>query len=139
MAGWSVTRRCGRRLRGRISCWPTDAQLLFDRLSVFAGSFDLDAAEAICAGDDLDSSIDDIVDLLGDLVDKSMVNAIRSERGTRYRLLETLRQYGEERLDDRGETAVVRDAHLGHFVTVALRLGQRWESRRSGRRRRPPR
>ncbi len=103
-----------------------DAQLLFDRLSVFAGSFDLAAAEVVCAGDDLDTY--DIVDLLGDLVDKSMVIASRTDSGTRYRLLETLRQYGEERLDDRGQTASVRDAHLHHFVEVALRLEQRWMS-----------
>jgi predicted ATPase/class 3 adenylate cyclase len=103
-----------------------DTQLLFDRLSVFAGTFDLAAAEAVCAGDDLDTY--DIVDLLGDLVDKSMVIASRTERGTRYRLLETLRQYGEERLDDRGDTAGVRDAHLRHFVDVAQRLEQQWQS-----------
>ena len=76
----------------------SDEQLLFDRLSVFAGSFDLAAAGEICAGDGLDGA--DIVDLVGGLVDKSMVIAVRSERGTRYRLLETLRQYGEECLDD---------------------------------------
>ncbi len=54
----------------------SDEQLLFDRLSVFAGTFDLAAAEAICARDCLDDT--DIVDLLGDLVDKSMVIAVRS-------------------------------------------------------------
>lgn len=103
-----------------------DAQVLFDRLSVFAGGFDLAAAEAVCAGDDLDTY--DIIDLLGDLVDKSMVIASRTDLGTRYRLLETLRQYGEERLDDRGETAGVRDAHLHHFVDVAQRLEQLWQT-----------
>ena len=111
----------------------TNARLLFDRLSVFAGSFDLAAAEAICAGDGLDDA--DIIDLLGDLVDKSMVLAIRSERGTRYRLLETLRQYAEERLDDCGATARLRDAHLavlrsaGRTARSSMeqpRPGQRW-------------
>jgi predicted ATPase/class 3 adenylate cyclase len=103
-----------------------EAQLLFDRLSVFAGSFDLAAAEAVCAGGDLD--IYDVVDLLGDLVDKSMVIAVRTDRGTRYRLLETLRQYGEERLDDRVETAAARDAHLSHFADVAQQLAKQWQS-----------
>jgi predicted ATPase/class 3 adenylate cyclase len=103
-----------------------DSQLLFDRLSVFAGTFDLAAAEAICADDAIDEY--DIVDLLGDLVDKSMVIAVRSDRGTRYRLLETLRQYGEERLADRGETAALRDAHLTHFLTRSEELDGQWHS-----------
>ncbi len=110
-----------------------DSQLLFDRLSVFAGTFDLAAAEAICGDDVIDEY--DIVDLLGDLVDKSMVIAVRSDRGTRYRLLETLRQYGEERLDDRGETAVLRDAHLAHFVGLVGRTSQPLGEPRAGGRR----
>ena len=104
----------------------SDEQLLFDRLSVFAGTFDLAAAEAICAGDGLDDT--DIVDLLGELVDKSMVIAVRSQRGTRYRLLETLRQYGEERLDERGTTASLRDAHLAYFCALAERIDRQWDS-----------
>jgi predicted ATPase/class 3 adenylate cyclase len=101
-----------------------ESQVLFDRLSVFAGSFDLAAAEAICAGDSIDEY--DVIDLLGDLVDKSMVIAVRSDSGTRYRLLETLRQYGEERLDDRGETGALRDAHLAHFASLSEELDGQW-------------
>lgn len=63
---------------------PEADQLLFDRLSVFAGGFDLRAAEAVCAGGDIDEY--DVIDLIGELVDKSMVVADRGESGTRYRL-----------------------------------------------------
>lgn len=92
-------------------------QLLFDRLSVFAGGFDLATAEAICADDTLDEL--DIIDLLSELVDKSMVIADRTGTATRYRLLETLRQYGEERLSDREQTAMLRDRHLAHYAELA--------------------
>jgi predicted ATPase/class 3 adenylate cyclase len=101
-------------------------RLLFDRISVFAGSFDVDAAESVCAGQGIDDL--DVIDLLGDLVDKSMLLADRGDLGTRYRLLETLRQYGEERLDDRGETAALRDAHLRHYTGVAITVHHRWLS-----------
>ena len=103
-------------------------QLLFDRLSVFAGTFDADAVEAVTPGGPVEEL--DVVDLLDGLVDKSMVIAGRTERGTRYRLLETLRQYGEERLADRGETTVLRDRHLTHFIDVAERTLQMWSSPR---------
>ena len=75
---------------------------LFDRLSVFAGTFDADAADAaesVATGGVVDEL--DVVDLSDSLVDKSMVVAERQPGGVRYRLLETLRQYGEERLTDR--------------------------------------
>ncbi len=105
-----------------------ETQLLFDRLSVFSGTFDLAAAEAICAGDGVDEY--DIVDLVADLVDKSMVITARSGNSTRYRLLETLRQYGEERLDDRADTAHRRDLHKAHYTGVARQLGDAWYTAR---------
>ena len=103
---------------------PEADQLLFDRLSAFAGGFDLRAAEAVCAGDDIDEY--DVIDLIGELVDKSMVVADRGESGTRYRLLETLRQYGEERLDDRGETSSIRSAHLAYFAVHVEQVHDTW-------------
>ena len=103
---------------------PEADRLLFDRLSVFAGGFDLRAAEAVCAGDDIDEY--DVIDLIGELVDKSMVVADRGESGTRYRLLETLRQYGEERLDDRGETSSLRSAHAAHFADRVEQIYDAW-------------
>jgi predicted ATPase len=81
---------------------------LFCRLAVFAGSFDLDAAEAVAAGPPLPPG--ELLGLLLGLVDKSMVTPV--EDGDRYRLFETLRQYGQARLADTGELAGVRDRHL---------------------------
>lgn len=103
----------------------SDAErVVFDRVSVFAGGFDLDAAEAVGADDEIDADV--VVDVLSSLVDKSMVIADRTGRSVRYRLLETLRQYGEERLADRGETGSVRDRHLAHYLhqARAMRLLQ---------------
>jgi predicted ATPase/class 3 adenylate cyclase len=99
---------------------------VFDRLSVFSGGFDLAAAEAIAAGGDVDR--DDVIDLLGALVGKSMITADRTKRETRYRLLETLRQYGEEQLDASGSSASVRDRHLAHYTTLVEQLFAQWES-----------
>jgi predicted ATPase/class 3 adenylate cyclase len=93
-------------------------RLLFDRLSVFAGTFDLAAVEAVCGvGEDLDPL--DVLDGLSALVDKSLVVTDHQARPARYRLLETLRQYGAERLDERAETDLLRSRHLAHYVDVA--------------------
>ncbi|GGO65235.1 LuxR C-terminal-related transcriptional regulator [Nonomuraea cavernae] len=83
-------------------------QVLLRRLSVFAGSFDLDLAEQVCA--ELPISGAEIVDLLGGLVDKSLVLCDESRR--RYRLLETIKRFAAERLAAAGEHEVVRDRHL---------------------------
>jgi tetratricopeptide (TPR) repeat protein len=87
---------------------PTE-QELFARVSVFAGGFGLDAAAAVCSLGRYDAQV---FDGLADLVDKSLVHADRSGITTRYRLLETLRQYGAERLAGSGEEAAVRNRHL---------------------------
>jgi predicted ATPase/DNA-binding SARP family transcriptional activator len=99
-------------------------QLLFDRLSVFAGSFDLAAAESIC-GDELIHK-DHVIDVISALVDKSMVTAERHPHAVHYRLLEILRQYGRSRLLDRGETAVIRARHFNHYADLARRANQMW-------------
>ena len=91
---------------------------VFDQLSVFAGSFDLRAAEMVCTADSIDES--DVVDLLSNLVDKSMVVAERHAFGTRYRLLETLREFGEDRLQHAGHTA---DAHERHLSSLRRSRG----------------
>ena len=93
-------------------------QLLFTRLSVFAGGFDLHATEAVCSGGDIDKR--DVWELLTSLVDKSLVEVESSASGTRYGLLETMREYGRERLHGDGDAAVVlARGHLEHYVVVA--------------------
>jgi predicted ATPase len=100
-----------------------------DRLSVFAGGCDLAAAEAVLASDGLDAL--DVVDVLGQLVDKSLVIADTEdpEGGIRYRLLETIRQYAQERLQDGGDTAAVRHRHADYYVGVAEITGPRLRRR----------
>jgi predicted ATPase/class 3 adenylate cyclase len=86
-----------------------DERRLFDRLSVLVGWFDLAAVEAVCCDDDLDEY--DVVDLLDSLIDRSMVLAASGPVGRRFRLLETLRQYGAERLAESGDTERIARAH----------------------------
>ena len=93
---------------------------LLRRLSVFAGGFAIDGAEAVGAGDDIAAS--DVLDLLGRLVEKSMVAFdVQHER---YRLLETVRQYALERLMAAGEEARSRDQHLRFHAALADRAGR---------------
>ena len=94
-------------------------QVLLGRLSVFAGGFGLDAAEAVCASGDLDAL--DIADLLGSLVDKSLVVAEPAGGSLRYRLLETIRLFAAERLVEAGDgaAAAAAAAHCAHFLAVA--------------------
>jgi predicted ATPase/DNA-binding SARP family transcriptional activator len=92
-------------------------QLLLRRLSVFARGFSLRAAEAVCAGDALAG--DEVLDVLGALVDKSLVLMEPGSDGARYRLLETVRQYGRARLQQAGEVDTLRARHGAYFVALA--------------------
>ncbi|MEU0567019.1 LuxR C-terminal-related transcriptional regulator [Nonomuraea sp. NPDC005983] len=93
---------------------------LWSRLSIFAGGFDLHAAEAVCASDGI--SGDSVVDLVASLVDKSIVSCEEHEGRVRYRLLETIRQYGQDRLRESGDRHALRARHqryYGHLVEQA--------------------
>jgi predicted ATPase len=95
-------------------------QRLLARLSVFAGGCTLEAAEVICSGDGIDP--DTVFDLLASLVARSLV--VTEEHGpeTRYRLLETIRQYGEERLTEAGETEWWQGRHADYYVAFLSRI-----------------
>jgi predicted ATPase len=104
---------------------PAAEQRLFRALSVFAGGWTLAAAERV-AGHKTDDF--DVLDLLSRLVDKSLVVVDRERDGEpRYRLLETVRQYGRERLTEDGEAPAVRRRHVTEFLTLAERAyGERF-------------
>jgi hypothetical protein len=89
---------------------------LLGRLSVFMGGWTVDAAEAVCGGQGVDT--EDVLDLLGRLVDKSLVEVVEGAGENRYRLLETVRQYAHERLVDAGESSTTRTAHRDWCCTM---------------------
>ena len=95
---------------------------VFDRLSVFWGGCTLAAAQAVCSGDSIDET--EVVDALSSLIDKSLVMADRHDHATRYRQLETVRQYAEERLVASGDADVVRERHARHFAAFARDAGR---------------
>lgn len=90
----------------------SDAErVLFRRLAVFAGGFTLAAAEAVCA--------EDVLDLLGRLVDKSLVSSRRPNEPARHTLLEVVRQYALDRLHEAGEWQQARARHAEYYVNLA--------------------
>ncbi len=103
--------------------------LLFDRLSVFVGGFSLDSVIEVCASGDLDEEIApidpmDVLDLVMSLVDKSMVMTERGAGHIRFSMLGILRQFGQERLDERGTSATFRSRHALHFLDLARRQSE---------------
>lgn len=91
-------------------------QVLLRRLAIFVGGATLEAAESVCAGGQVDSA--EVLDLLTSLVDKSLVVA-GDQAVPRYRMLETIRAYGLERLDEAGEREGMRRAHAKYLVELA--------------------
>ena len=94
-------------------------RMLLCRLSVFSGGWTLEAAELVCTGAGIERK--EILDLLTHLVDKSLVTVAERESGAqrRYRLLETVRQYGHDRLVESGNLAAVEERHAAFFLKLA--------------------
>lgn len=93
-----------------------DAQTLFNRLSVFAGGFTIDAAEAVCSDDWVPA--DDVLELLGRLIETSLVTPV-DDTTARYRMLEPIAQYARMRLAAAEDAARLRERHAGYFLAVA--------------------
>jgi predicted ATPase/class 3 adenylate cyclase/DNA-binding CsgD family transcriptional regulator len=92
-------------------------RVLFRRLAVFLGGFDLDAAQAVAGADEVERY--QVLDQLTLLVDKSLVVAENTGGRMRYRLLETVRQYALEKLGESGEADAVRTRHRDHYTALA--------------------
>ncbi len=90
---------------------------MFGRLSVFAGGWILEAAEAVCVGKDVVA--DEVLELLAHLVDKSLVVVETPDGTTRYRLLEPIRQYAEEKLREAEEVETIRRQHANYYLMFA--------------------
>ena len=97
-------------------------RVLFRRVSVFAGGWTLEAAEEVCSGEGIEES--DVLDLLSELVERSLVVAgTGEEEARRFRLLEPIRQYGQERLQESGESEAIRSRHAASFLALAKQAG----------------
>jgi non-specific serine/threonine protein kinase len=104
-------------------CSPPE-QRLWMRVSVFAGSFGLEAAEDVCSGEGL--AAEDLLDVLAGLVDKSVLVREEHSESVRYRLLETLRQYGQHKLREAGEETTMRRRHADWYVRLADQGEAEW-------------
>jgi predicted ATPase/DNA-binding CsgD family transcriptional regulator len=105
-----------------------EERLLFRRVAVFAGGCTLEFVEEVCAGDGIDRVR--VLDLLGSLVDQSLVSALERGNAVRYRMLETVRQYAIERLSETGEEEEQRRRHRDAFLALAERARPQFETAR---------
>ncbi|MDJ0381037.1 AAA family ATPase [Streptomyces sp. G-G2] len=108
-------------------CTPGE-RLLWARLSVFAGRFDLDAAEYVCAGPDL--PVESVLDLVGELLGQSLLVREETPAGVRYRMLETVRMYGAGWLESLGDAARLRQRHRDWYTGLATWCELDWFSSR---------
>jgi predicted ATPase/class 3 adenylate cyclase len=92
-------------------------KLLLRRLAVFTGGWTLELAEQICSDEKIDAL--EVLDMLGRLVDKSLVSVNEDDAETRFRMLETVRQYAREKLFESGEGELIRDRHAQCFLQFA--------------------
>ncbi|MBM9622706.1 ATP-binding protein [Streptomyces zhihengii] len=104
-------------------CTPAE-RLLWARLSVFAGPFDLEAVEYVCSGPDLPSEA--VLDVLGELIAQSVVTRAEGTGGARYRMLDTVRAYGAEWLASLGDTERLRSRHRDWFMGLATWCELEW-------------
>jgi tetratricopeptide (TPR) repeat protein len=104
----------------------SQARLLFDRLSVFAGGFTLETVTGVCADDALTAG--DILEVLTALITQSLVSADFSHGNARYHMLEVTRQYAAERAGERGERETLSKRHALTFLSVADRLDRDWHA-----------
>jgi predicted ATPase len=108
-------------------CEPAE-RLLWARLSVFSGDFELDAARFVCADERLPA--EDITNLVTGLVEKSILMIRSNHAGVRYKLIDTLAEYGEEWLDKLGQTQDLRHRHLAYYLNLAQRSEDAWSGPR---------
>lgn len=91
-------------------------KILFRRLAVFAGGWTMEAAEAVCSGDGIEPG--DVLDLMANLVDKSLIVVTREGTESRYRRLETIRQYAREKLVESGKSETLRNRHMEYYCQL---------------------
>ncbi|MBV9095325.1 MAG: LuxR family transcriptional regulator [Streptosporangiaceae bacterium] len=106
-------------LRWSYDLLTTDERVLWRRSSVFTGSFDLDAAESVCAGDSIVAEM--VADLIDGLVAKSVLLRRPGGRTARYVLLDTIRDYGQQRLEEAGRGALLRRRHRDCYAALAAK------------------